>query len=70
MRHRFSPILQIVPNIQEAVVDAETPFDFLIGYVNFWAKFTGVREIQIDKVRIFWPHSKLKIESIINKYVE
>ena len=53
MSFRFSPILQIVPNIQEALADAESPFDLLVDYVNFWANFTGVREIQIDKVKIF-----------------
>ena len=48
---RFEPILQIVPNIQQTLVDAtESPFDILVNYINFWANFTGVRELRIDKV--------------------
>ena len=39
-----------MPNMKESLDLAETPFDLLIDFVNFWARFTGLESMKIDKV--------------------
>ena len=41
-----------LPSIQNSFTTAETPFDILVDFVNFWASITGVDMIKIDKVNI------------------
>ena len=39
-----------MPNMKESLDLAETPFDILIDFVNFWARFTGLESMKINKV--------------------
>ena len=37
------------PSLKESIVGAESPMDLLIDYINFWARFTGIEMIKIDR---------------------
>ena len=43
------PKSENIPSLKESIVGAESPMDLLIDYVNFWARFTGIEMIKIDK---------------------
>ena len=37
-------------NILETLSDAESPFDILVDYMNFWGRVPGLEYFKIDKV--------------------
>ena len=43
------PGTENMPSLVESVKNAETPLDLLIDYVNFWARFTGIDLLKIDR---------------------
>ena len=43
------PTTENIPNLTESLRNADTPFDLLIDYVNFWARFTGIDVLNIDR---------------------
>ena len=51
----LSPVVNVVPNLSESLSSAETPFDLMVDYLNFWARNTGIEMIHVvDKVDIFF----------------
>ena len=45
----FLPSTKNIPSLVESLKNAETPLDLLIDYVNFWARFTGIELLKIDR---------------------
>ena len=43
------PKSEDIPDIMESLKNAETPLDLLIDYINFWAKYTNIDLIKIDR---------------------
>ena len=43
------PKSEDIPDIMESLKNAETPLDLLIDYINFWARYTNIDLIKIDK---------------------
>ena len=43
------PKSENIPDIMESLKNAETPLDLLIDYINFWARYTNIDLIKIDK---------------------
>ena len=38
-------------NIQETLRNAESPFDVMVDYINFWGRVPGFDFFKIDKVK-------------------
>ena len=47
-----SPLVSVMPNITDSISSAESPFDLLVDYLNFWARVTGMDILKIDKVSL------------------
>ena len=43
------PKSENIPDIMESLKNAETPLDLLIDYINFWARYTNIDLIKIDR---------------------
>ena len=44
-------IKELPKNIQETLINAESPFDIMVDYINFWGKVSGLDLLKIDKVK-------------------
>ena len=52
MRSKFGIISNELPkNIQETLINAESPFDIMVDYINFWGRVPGLDFLKIDKVQ-------------------
>ena len=38
-------------NIKETLINAESPFDVMVDYMNFWGRVPGLNYFKIDKVK-------------------
>ena len=43
------PKSENIPDIKESLQSAETPLDLLIDYVNYWARFTKIDLLVMDR---------------------
>ena len=50
--HKDSLITGLPRNIQETLTNAESPFDIMVDYTNFWGRVSGFKFLKIDKVSI------------------
>ena len=48
--HKDSLIAGLPRNIQETLTNAESPFDIMVDYMNFWGRVSGFEFLKIDKV--------------------
>ena len=44
-------INELPKNIQETLINAESPFDIMVDYINFWGRVPGLDFLKIDKVQ-------------------
>jgi len=47
--HKDSLITGLPRNIQETLTNAESPFDIMVDYTNFWGRVSGFEFLKIDK---------------------
>ena len=43
------PKSEDIPDIKESLKYTTTPMDLLVDYINYWARFTNIDLIKIDK---------------------